>query len=66
MQENLSTPVLECIFFLIRLLIHFLVNTGGGSKRIPWSATVNVVLVEGRGLKAMDMEGTSDPYCKVR
>ena len=49
-----------------KLLIDFLVNTGGGSKRIPWSATVNVVLVEGRGLKAMDMEGTSDPYCKVR
>jgi len=35
-------------------------------KRQTWSAVVNVVLIEGQGLKAMDMEGTSDPYCKVR
>jgi Ca2+-dependent lipid-binding protein len=32
----------------------------------PWSAVVNVVLVEGRDLLAMDFEGTSDPYCKFR
>jgi len=32
----------------------------------PWSAVVNVVLIEGRDLLAMDFEGTSDPYCKFR
>jgi len=31
-----------------------------------WSAVVNVVLIEGRDLMAMDVEGTSDPYCKFR
>ena len=42
-------------------------NIGGSStKRVPWSAIVNVVLVEGKDLKVMDLEGTSDPYCKVR
>ena len=35
-------------------------------KRTHWSATVNIVLIEGQGLQAMDEEGTSDPYCKVR
>lgn len=39
---------------------------GGLLKRSAWSATVNIVLVEGKGLQAMDEEGTSDPYCKVR
>ena len=38
----------------------------GQGKRPPWSAVVNIVLVEGKDLKAMDLEGTSDPYCKVR
>ncbi len=39
-----------------------------GVKKRPqlWSATVNIVLVEGKDLMAMDLEGTSDPYCKVR
>jgi hypothetical protein len=27
---------------------------------------VNIVLVEGKDLLAMDLEGTSDPYCKFR
>ena len=40
--------------------------SGTHGKKLPWSAIVNVVLVEGRDLKAMDLEGTSDPYCKVR
>ncbi len=31
-----------------------------------WSAIVNVVLIEGKELLAMDFEGTSDPYCKFR
>uniref|UniRef100_A0A0K2T164 C2 domain-containing protein n=1 Tax=Lepeophtheirus salmonis TaxID=72036 RepID=A0A0K2T164_LEPSM len=35
-------------------------------KATPWSATVNIVLVEGKNLTAMDFEGTSDPYCKFR
>ena len=47
---------------------------GGGSglearkSRGPqaWVAVVNVVLVEGQDLLAMDFEGTSDPYCKFR
>ncbi|CAB4059734.1 unnamed protein product [Lepeophtheirus salmonis] len=30
-------------------------------KATPWSATVNIVLVEGKNLTAMDFEGTSDP-----
>ena len=38
----------------------------GQGKRPPWSAVVNIVLVEGKDLKAMDLEGTSDPYCKDR
>ena len=42
------------------------IKGGKDGKRSPWSAVVNIVLVEGRGLKAMDLEGTSDPYCKVR
>ncbi len=37
-----------------------------GGKRSLWSATVNIILVQGQGLQAMDEEGTSDPYCKVR
>jgi hypothetical protein len=47
----------------------FKAEAGGvlrSGKRHPWSAVVNVVLVEGKDLKAMDLEGTSDPYCKVR
>ncbi|XP_023330904.1 multiple C2 and transmembrane domain-containing protein isoform X2 [Eurytemora carolleeae] len=31
-----------------------------------WSAIVNILLVEGKDLLAMDIEGTSDPYCKFR
>ena len=31
-----------------------------------WSAIVSIVLVEGKDLLAMDVEGTSDPYCKFR
>ncbi len=37
----------------------------GGSGQL-WAAVVNVVLIEGRDLLAMDFEGTSDPYCKFR
>ena len=38
----------------------------GGSGGQAWEALVNVVLIEGRELLAMDFEGTSDPYCKFR
>ncbi|KAK3913702.1 Multiple C2 and transmembrane domain-containing protein [Frankliniella fusca] len=31
-----------------------------------WSSVVTIVLVEGRNLLPMNMEGTSDPYCKFR
>ena len=31
-----------------------------------WSAIVGIVLIEGKDLLAMDIEGTSDPYCKFR
>ena len=31
-----------------------------------WSAIVSIILIEGKDLLAMDMEGTSDPYCKFR
>ena len=30
------------------------------------TTNVNIVLVEGKELLAMDLEGTSDPYCKFR
>ena len=36
------------------------------SSGAAWSAVVNVVLIEGKELLAMDFEGTSDPYCKFR
>ncbi len=36
------------------------------AKATPWSAVVNVVLIEGRDLLAMDLDGASDPYCKFR
>ena len=38
----------------------------GGAGGQAWDALVNVVLIEGRELLAMDFEGTSDPYCKFR
>lgn len=46
-------------------------GSGGGKKCTraggsSWSAVVNVVLIEGKDLLAMDFEGTSDPYCKFR
>ena len=49
-------------------------STGGktsadGAKKTKsshWSAIVNIVLVEGKDLLAMDLDGTSDPYCKFR
>lgn len=31
-----------------------------------WSSVVTIVLVEGKNLLPMNMEGTSDPYCKFR
>ncbi|XP_052132895.1 multiple C2 and transmembrane domain-containing protein 1-like, partial [Frankliniella occidentalis] len=31
-----------------------------------WSSVVTIVLVEGRNLLPMNMEGTSDPFCKFR
>ena len=31
-----------------------------------WAAIVSIVLIEGKDLLAMDIEGTSDPYCKFR
>ena len=31
-----------------------------------WSSIVSIVLIEGKDLLAMDVEGTSDPYCKFR
>jgi hypothetical protein len=30
------------------------------------TTNVNIVLVEGKDLLAMDLEGTSDPYCKFK
>ena len=36
------------------------------NKSTPWNAVVNVVLIEGRDLLAMDLDGASDPYCKFR
>ena len=39
---------------------------GGGGGGQAWDALVNVVLIEGKELLAMDFEGTSDPYCKFR
>ena len=51
-------------------------SVGGGTTGVSevrksrgpqaWVAVVNVVLVEGEDLLAMDFEGTSDPYCKFR
>merc|ERR1711963_982194 len=38
---------------------------GKGSKSMTWSAVIHVVLVQARGLMAMDAGGTSDPYCKI-
>ena len=38
-------------------------KTKAGEK---WSAIVSIVLIEGKDLLAMDIEGTSDPYCKFR
>ena len=34
--------------------------------RATWASVVNILLVEGKDLLAMDEEGTSDPYCKFR
>ena len=34
--------------------------------KTPRATNVNIVLVEGKDLLAMDLEGTSDPYCKFR
>ena len=31
-----------------------------------WTAIVSIILIEGKDLLAMDIEGTSDPYCKFR
>lgn len=31
-----------------------------------WSSVVTIVLVEGKNLLPMNMEGTSDPFCKFR
>ena len=39
---------------------------GGSTGGQAWDALVNVVLIEGKELLAMDFEGTSDPYCKFR
>ena len=39
---------------------------GGGGGGQAWDALVNVVLIEGKELLAMDFEGTGDPYCKFR
>ena len=38
---------------------------GKGSKNMTWSAVIHVVLVQARGLMAMDAGETSDPYCKI-
>lgn len=35
-------------------------------KTQHWMAVVNIVLIEGKDMLAMDIEGTSDPYCKFR
>jgi len=38
---------------------------GKGGKGLTWSAVVHVVLVQARGLLAMDSGESSDPYCKI-
>ena len=35
-------------------------------KNQQWSSVVTIVLVEAKDLMAMDSEGTSDPYVKLR
>ena len=39
---------------------------GNSSSSSAWTGVLNVVLIEGNDLLAMDFEGTSDPYCKFR
>ena len=34
-------------------------------KSLTWSALVHVVLIQARGLMAMDSGDSSDPYCKI-
>ena len=39
-------------------------SKGSKGLSISWSAVVHVVLVQARGLTAMDAGESSDPYCK--
>ena len=37
----------------------------GKGKGLSWSSVVHVVLVQARGLLAMDSGESSDPYCRI-
>ena len=50
------------IFFYIFIQILRHSKTG---KSLSWSALVHVVLIQARGLMAMDAGDSSDPYCKI-
>ena len=56
----MSLIFLFSIFIFIQILRHS--KTG---KSLSWSALVHVVLIQARGLMAMDAGDSSDPYCKI-
>ena len=58
-----SSPV-PVIVFSIFIFIQILRHSKTG-KSLSWSALVHVVLIQARGLMAMDAGDSSDPYCKI-